>query len=128
MVSLLGARATKIEVINNLTEAKEISIEIIHEFNVNYSADEEHCRGIIQAGIKMQGHPETLTVLCTVAGDFATQKTSTDEDKKKTHVECYYSLFPYAQSLVMRLCTDAGLPPFYLPIMEMKKENVIINV
>ena len=127
MVSLLGARATKIEVINNLTEAKEISIEIVHEFNVNYAADEAHCRGILQAGIKLQGQPEILTVLCTVIGDFAIPKVSTEEDKKRVHIECYYSLFPYAQSLIMRLCTDAGLPPFCLPIQEMKEENIIVN-
>lgn len=127
MVTLISARATKIEVVNNLSESGEISINTVNEFNVNYAVDDEHCRGILRAGFVTQGKPEMLTVLCTIVGDFSVPKISSDEDKKKTHVECYFKLFPYAQALVTRLCMDTGLPPFYLQPIEMKEENVIIN-
>lgn len=127
MVSLISARATKIEVINNLTESKEINIDIENGFSVSYAEDGEHCGAILNAGFKMQGHPDTLTVLCTIVGDFATQKISSTDDKKKIHVECYYALFPYAQALVARLCTDAGLPPFYVQALDMNPENVIVK-
>lgn len=127
MTTLISARATKIEVVNNITEAKEIKIDVIHEFHVSYATDEEHCRATLHAGIKMEGHPEILTVLGTITGDYSVHKISSDEDKKKIHVECYYNLFPYAQALVTRLCADAGLPPFYLQPIEMKEESVIVN-
>ena len=127
MVTLINARATKIEVVNNLTESGEISIDTVNEFNVNYAEDGEHCRGILRTGFKTHVQPEMLTVSCTVVGEFGTQKIASDEDKKKIHVECYNKLFPYAQALVSRLCTDAGLPPFFIQPIEMKEENVVIT-
>ncbi|MBO5568838.1 MAG: protein-export chaperone SecB [Clostridia bacterium] len=127
MVILVVERATEIDVVNRLSEAGEINIDTRHEFNVNYSEDGEHCRAILKAGFSAHGQPEIMKITCTVEGDFATEKISSDEDKKKVHVECYYMLFPYVQALLMRLCTDAGLPPFYLPPLEMKEENVIVK-
>lgn len=127
MVALIVERATEIDVINKLTEAGEINIDTTHEFNVNYSGDGVHCRAVMKAGFTAHGEPETLKIVCTVEGDFATEKITSDEDKKKVHLDCYYMLFPYAQALLMRLCTDAGLPPFYLPPLEMKEENVMIR-
>lgn len=127
MITLISARAMKIEVINNITEPKEIKVDIVHEFHVDYAENAERCRAVLNAGLKMEGHPEILTVICTVIGEFEMQKVSSDEDKKKVHIECYNKIFPYGQALVARLCTDAGLPPFYVTQIEMNDNNIIIN-
>ena len=128
MVMIIGARASAINVVNNLTESKVVNVDIVNEFNVHFGADDGHCSAVLKAGFRMQEHPETLTVLCTIIGEFSADKIASDEDKKNIHVACYYALFPYAQAQITRLCTDAGLPPFFLQPVEMKAENVVIAV
>ena len=128
MTVIIGARAIKIEMVNNIVaNSGEINVETKHDFKVNYAEDGEHCRAFIQIGIQAQDRPETLKIACDMVGDFSIAKVETDEDKKKAHVECYRLLFPYAQSLLARLCTDAVLPPFYFPQMDMKEELVTVT-
>ena len=127
MAFLFGVRATKIEVTNNLSESGTINIDIVNDYHVHFAEDGEHCRAILTAGFHAQGNPDMLTVLCTLVGDFTTIKNPSDEDKKRIHIDCYHMIFPYAQSLVSRLCTDAGLPPFFLQEMEIHIEDVTIK-
>ena len=128
MTSILFVRAAKIELINNLVgETGEVNVETNHDFKVNYSEDGEHCRAVLKLGMQAQGKPETLKISCDVIGEFSITKVETDEDKKKAHVNCYHLLFPYAQSLLARLCMEALLPPFYFPQMDMKEEDVQIT-
>ncbi len=128
MAVIIGARAIKIEMVNNIVaNSGEINVETKHDFKVNYAEDGEHCRAFLQIGIQAKDRPESLKIACDMAGDFSVAKVETDEDKKKAHVECYRLLFPYAQSLLVRLCAEASLPPFYFPQMAMTVEDVQIT-
>lgn len=127
MVFLIAQRATKIDVISNLSNEGEIGIETINGFSVNYAEDGEHCKATLHAGLMAQGKPEMLNIQCVMEGEFMVDKIISIDDKKRIHVNCYQILFPYAQALVTRLCTDAGLPPFYLQPVKMTIDDVIVN-
>ena len=127
MVHLISSRAVEMSLINRVTEAKEINVETTHNFSVNYADNNINCRATLQIGLIAQGNPDALTIACTVEGEFLTTEIKSDDDKKQVHVECYRSLFPYAQSLISRICLEGGMPPYYFPQMEMTTDNVIIN-
>ena len=127
MAVLLAARAIEIEVKNNFIPSETINVDIMHDFSVSFTEDGEHCRATLKAGIEAKDSPETLTVRCTMIGEFSIKKIESDEDKKLTHIDCYYMIFPYAQALIQRLCVDAGLPPFYMQEIEQKVENIPVR-
>ena len=127
MIQLLHSRATRIKLINNTVRSQKINIETKHSFSVSFAEDGEHCRAFLQIGVTSQGDPNLLNIECVVEGSFSFPKISGDEDKKIVHVECYYNLFPYAQALLARLFSDAALPPYYFPYMQMTPDNVVIK-
>ena len=96
-------------------------------YNVSYSDDNSRCLAILKIGMQSQENPEVLTIMCTVVGEFLTGGINSEKEKKQVHVETYQQLFPYGQTLLSHLCTEALLPPFYFPKINMTTEDVIIN-
>ena len=125
MINLIYEKVTEIELKNNINSVTgEINIELTHEYNVSYSSDNKRCLSILRIGMQSKDKPELLTILCTVAGEFDIDEIQSEEEKKQIHVETYRHLFPYGRTLLAHLCTEAQLPPFYFPQMNMTTEDV----
>ena len=127
MIQTIQIKATEIKLINNITTTDPINIEIKHDYKAFFAPEGDRCRAVMHLGIVRTEAPDEFTIMCTVIGDFLIEKVETDEDKKQRHVDCYYKLFPYAQSLVARLCGETGMPPFYCQEMAMDKSAVIVE-
>lgn len=126
MIQTLRIKATEIKVVNTISTTDPINIEIKHDYKVLFSPDGDKCKAIMQLGIVHPEAPDEFTILATVIGDFQIDKVENDDDKKQRHVDCYYRVFPYAQTLVARLCMETGMPPFYCQEMVMDKS--LVNV
>lgn len=127
MVNLILEKATEIQLKVNIVNNSTINVETKHDYSVYYSEDEKSCRAALQIGVVSQSNPDELSILCTVQGDFVVDHIENDDDKRRIHVECYNSLFPYAQQLLARLCNDSALPPFFFPKHDIKEEDVVIK-
>ncbi len=105
---------------------KEIKVEGLFSFNVDYNDDHTNCVATLKQELRSDPVDE-LTIAVECLGTFECSGIESDDDKKQAHVLAYHYLFPYVQSLISGLTVNAGLPPVLIEIADMKPENVVIK-
>lgn len=127
MVKLIRQRARTIAVDNNIIGTINLQLVINQKTNANYSIDNKHCRFLITFSLTQKDDPSVLRISVVIEGEFEVEEVKTEEDKKRTHVECYNMLFPYVQRQIVELCLDTGLPPIQVNTDGINLSNVHLN-
>ncbi len=111
----------------NPNEEKNLEIGVNSPFSINYADDNKHYTAILEQRAVSKDDPEQFSIYLKIEGYFDCDEITNDQMKKEVHVQSYYRLFPYAQSLVAQMCVVAGLPPLMIKPIKMSFEDVVIT-
>lgn len=128
-VDLVLQRMTDLRVkINfNIEEEKNLEIGFNSPFSIKYADDNRHCTATLEQKVTSKEDPDQFSIYMKIEGFFDCDEITNDDQKKETHVQCYYRLFPYAQSLVAQMCVTAGLPPLMIRPLRMSVDDVVLS-
>ena len=121
---LLGQRAKELLLKIDLAEGTRITVKTTFSLEVNFSDEDKMCYAQLACDNVWEEHPELFHISATIIGEFQCEDVVSIDDKKKAHVEAYYQLFPFMQAQIMRLTTDAGVPPLIIRRDDMDPEGV----
>ena len=84
-------------------------------------------KALLKCELKSTEEPAVVSVSVSYEGIFETDEIRNDEDKKRIHVQAYYSIFPYMQAMISNIFVSTGLPPIIIQPMEMKTDEVSLS-
>ncbi|MCL2507892.1 MAG: protein-export chaperone SecB [Oscillospiraceae bacterium] len=119
-VELKNYRATEIVFNNKLENQGRVELGNTYSYNVSYS-DGNVCKGVFSIEVFDKNAQKKFNVKVTVEGIFS---FNTDLEKEKIHVATFKELFPYARALVVTITTNAGVPPIYLPNIDIEAQEI----
>ena len=118
--NLLNYRIDEVRFTNNLNAPAKLELNYKYSYNVGYS-QQNTCRGTLGVEITDKLHPEKFVLTMKVAGVFATQAGVA---KEVLHLKTYDLLFPYAKALVSSFTASAGIPPIYIPYIDISNKSI----
>ena len=117
---LKSYKITAINFANNLDAPTKLELNYQYSYNVGYS-NHNTCRGEFKAEIKDKKLADKFSLTVTVAGIFT---TAAGVAKEVLHVKTYDALFPYVKALVSTMTASAGIPPIYIPYIDISNKNI----
>ncbi len=117
---LKSYKITAINFVNNLDAPTKLELNYQYSYNVGYS-NHNTCRGEFKAEIKDKKLADKFSLTVTVAGIFTTAEGVA---KEVLHVKTYDALFPYVKALVSTMTASAGIPPIYIPYIDISNKNI----
>ncbi len=117
---LKSYKITAINFVNSLDVPTKLELNYQYSYNVGYSAHNT-CRGEFKAEIKDKKLADKFSLTVTVAGIFT---TAPGVAKEVLHVKTYDALFPYVKALVSTMTASAGIPPIYIPYIDISDKNI----
>ena len=128
-INLVSQKLTEstIKVNFNPSTEENLELNVTSLFNMKYSDDNTHCIGTLEQRVTSKEKPEQISIYIKIDGLFDCKEPLDDESRKEIHVECYYRLFPYAQSLIAQIFVAAGLPPLMIKPQKMLADDVNIS-
>lgn len=117
---LKGYRIESCRFVNKLNGVQKIELTHKYSYNVGYSSNNT-CKGEFKAEIADKNHPDSFSLILVVSGGFA---TTPGTPKEVLHVKTYDALFPYVKSIVTTFTASAGIPPIYIPYIDISDQNI----
>ena len=117
---LKSYKITAINFVNSLDVPTKLELNYQYSYNVGYSAHNT-CRGEFKAEIKDKKLADKFSLTVTVAGIFTTAQGVA---KEVLHLKTYDALFPYVKALVSTMTASAGIPPIYIPYIDISDKNI----
>ena len=117
---LKSYKITAINFVNSLDVPTKLELNYQYSYNVGYS-NHNTCRGEFKAEIKDKKLADKFSLTVTVAGIFT---TAAGVAKEVLHVKTYDALFPYVKALVSTMTASAGIPPIYIPYIDISNKNI----
>ncbi len=117
----------KVADIPTVDDKNQMEIKVHHRFDVKFHNDGKHCAVLLKCELKSTEEPAVVSVSVSYEGIFETDEIRNDEDKKRIHVQAYYSIFPYMQAMISNIFVSTGLPPIIIQPMEMKTDEVSLS-
>ena len=68
-----------------------------------------------------KAHPENFSLKLTLSGQFV---TAPEVAKEVLHVKTYDALFPYVKAVVSTFTVNAGIPPIYIPYIDISDKSI----
>ena len=126
-VNLIRQQLKTVEFVCNITQNKQLKIENTFSFHVAYAEQNTRCRAHLQQCAISKDDSEEFRITVDVFGYFTCSGILLPEDKKDAHIQAYQQLFPYAQSLIAYLTSNAGIPSFVVPRAAMDPNRIHVN-
>ena len=117
---LKNYKITELQFVNKLDRPAKLELNYQYSYNVGYS-DHNTCRGDFKAVIADKKLAEQFSITVTVTGDFTTEQGVA---KEILHVKTYDALFPYVKALVSAFTAGAGIPPIYIPYIDISNKSI----
>jgi preprotein translocase subunit SecB len=117
---LQNYKITKLSFINNLDRPAKLELNYQYSYNVGYSTHNT-CRGDFKAVIADKKLADKFSIEITVTGMFTTAEGIA---KEILHVKTYDALFPYVKALVSSFTASAGIPPVYIPYIDISNKSI----
>ena len=117
---LKTARVERCEFINRVNGSQRLELTHKYSYNVSYAGNNT-CRSEFTAVIADKAHPETFSLTVVYLGMF---ETAPDTAKEILHLKTYDMLFPYVKSFVSAFTAGAGIPPIYIPYIDISDKNI----
>ena len=117
---LKSYKITNLQFVNNLDRPAKLELNYQYSYNVGYS-NHNTCRGDFKAVIADKTMADKFSVTITVTGVFTTAEGVA---KEILHVKTYDALFPYVKTLVSTFTASAGIPPVYIPYIDISQKSI----
>ena len=121
IVNIVGYQAKEFSIKNSLPTGAKISMQTKYSYNVKFADSSSHCRGEITCELCDKDNPENLSLRLVMDGIFTYKPGS---QRAHVHVESFKALFPYARSYVSMVSAASGMPPIFLPEVDIESQNI----
>ena len=117
---LKSYRIEKFDFVNRVNGAQKLELTHKYSYNVGYSSNNT-CRGEFTAEVADKAHPESFSIVAVVTGLFS---TAPGTPKEILHLQTYDMLFPYVKTVITTFTASAGIPPLYIPYIDISDKNI----
>lgn len=117
---LKGYKIEEFTFVNKINGAQRLELGHKYSYNVRY-AKNDTCCGSFTAEVSDKAHPENFSLKVTLSGQFT---TAPDVAKEVLHVKTYDALFPYVKAVVSTFTVNAGIPPIYIPYIDISDKSI----
>lgn len=118
--NLQNYRISELNFINKLDRPAKLELNYQYSYNVGYS-NHNTCRGEFKAEIADKNMADKFALTIGVVGVFTTQEGIA---KEVLHVKTYDALYPYVKALVSSITATAGIPPIYMPYVDISNKEI----
>ena len=105
---------------NQTKGAVKMELGYEYSYNVGYS-DNNTCRGEFKIKVYDKAHTAKFHLDMTLVGHFV---TAPGVAKEVLHVKTYDALFPYVKSVVSTFTVNAGVPPIFIPYIDISEQSI----
>lgn len=119
-VSLKGYKVDKIDYVALLDNGTKIQLGNKYQYNVQYGKN-NMCKGEFDIEVHDRDNPELFKVHVVLQGIFSFN----DGVKKEViHTDTFKALFPYAKSLITTITANCGIPPIFIPDIDIDNQQI----
>ena len=120
-INILAIKTQELIFTNKIEQAQvEMSIGNKYAYNVRYGSN-NICRGEFTAEVFRNEDPESFNIKITMIATFSHPPETSKED---IHRYSYGEIFPYVRAAVTNATASAGIPPIYLPYVDISGQDV----
>ena len=119
-IQLKGTKITELSFINKLENNSQITIGNKYSYNVRY-APNNICVGEFTAELADSQKPDKFLIKLTYAGIFSYPESMA---RDAIHLKTYDMLVPYVRAAITDLTASAGIPPIYIPYIDISGEKI----
>jgi len=109
-----------LQFVNSLDRPTKLELNYQYSYNVGYS-NNNTCRGDFKAVITDKKLSDKFSLTVTLSGIFTTAEGVA---KEILHVKTYDALFPYVKALVSSFTASAGIPPIFMPYIDISDKSI----
>lgn len=113
-------KVESVDFVNKLPPNTKIELKNKYSYNVAYSKINT-CTGEFRAEVYDKSEPERFHITVVMKGLFTTAEGVA---KEQLHIKTYDAVFPYVKAFVTNLTAGAGIPPIYLPYLDISNQNI----
>lgn len=113
-------RAESVDFINKIVPNTKIELKNKYSYNVGYSKNNT-CTGEFKAEVFDKNDVENFHLTVVMKAVFITAQ---GVPKEQLHIKTYDAVFPYVKAFVTNLTASAGIPPIYLPYIDISNQNI----
>ena len=117
---LKSYKITELQFVNKLDRPAKLELNYQYSYNVGYS-NHNTCRGDFKAVVADKTMADKFSLTVTLTGVFTTEAGVA---KEILHVKTYDALFPYVKALVSSFTASAGIPPIYIPYIDISQKSI----
>ena len=117
---LKGYKVDRCDFVNKINGAQKIELTHKYSYNVGYAANNT-CKGEFTAEVMDKEAPDRFSITVVLTGMFATAPGTA---KEVLHLQTYDALFPYVKSFVTSFTANAGIPPIFIPYIDISDQNI----
>lgn len=110
-----------------IDEKQNLQIKFHFNLDVAYADDKKHCKATIEQVVEAVENPQALNIKVVVEGILEADSISTKEDQRAAHVQSYYAIFPYVQSLIAQLTVSAGFPALMIQPAILESNDISLS-
>ena len=113
-------KVESVEFVNKLPPNTKIELQNKYSYNVGYSKINA-CQGEMRAEISDKNSPDRFKLIVVMKGVFI---FNGEVPKEKLHIKTFDALFPFMKAFVVSLTAGAGIPPIYLPYVDISNQSI----
>lgn len=118
--TLKGVITPEISLVNKMPNGTQLKLDTKCSYNVKYSST-LNCKGELCLTVVAREHGEDFVIKTKTVGIFSYKEGA---DKDLLHIETFKILFPYVRSLITNIVVCAGMPPIYLPEIDVESQSI----
>lgn len=120
-ITIRSVRIEELSFINKVEQnGLKMSIQNKYSYNVRH-AQNQVGRGEFTVEVVNSDAPEIFSIKLVLVGIFA---YSGDISKEEIHRASYDELFPYVRAAVTSVTATAGIPPIYIPYVDISGQSI----
>ncbi len=113
-------KVESVDFVNKLPPNTKIELQNKYAYNVGYSKINT-CQGEMRAEISDKNSPERFHIVVVMKGYFV---INGEIPKEQLHVKTFDALFPHLKAFVVNLTSTAGIPPVYMPYVDISNQSI----
>lgn len=113
-------RVEQLEFVNRPRKNGKMELGFEYAYNVGYS-ENNTCRGEYRIRVFDKQDEKLFHLNMTVTGHFV---TAPGTPKETLHLRTYDALYPFVRSIVATFTVNAGIPPIYIPYIDISGKEI----
>lgn len=113
-------KVESVDFVNKLPPNTKVELQNKYSYNVGYSKINT-CQGEMRAEISDKNAPDRFRIVVVMKGYFI---INGEIAKEQLHVKTFDALFPHLKAFVVSLTATAGIPPVYIPYVDISNQSI----